>query len=1111
MTESGVSVVIVDHHEMTRAVLRQVFEEQWGWSVLGEATTGTDAVVLARTHRPDVIVADAGITDMSVDELSRLVGPPAGPSVVVALLDFPHQYASGPDSSVIKGVPMEHLRNVVLRTLQQAHPNDPRWAPNPGRPPLGPPTDPTQMGPPSPHLSGERVHLDESPRARRRRERVGLLSSLLGDEVDDVGTDAPRRGAGRDAVVTRSGSEAGAASAPDHWTPSESAASAVELPASESAPQGPVQEGPLDGAWRPVDPADGGGTERPSVDLTQRAHESPASAESAPIPPVAQRAERVERSDGEVVLQGPPSAGREAAMADLLNGRIDADSMARAAAAATDPVVGVRELAIQVFEQVPDAVDPELVTRFLVDPHAPLRARAARLLAATGRPGALEPLVARLDAEHDPSVRAELLGALVTAAGAPGAPGLDPAAALAITRAVGGLSPDLRATRRADLHALAILLGTPTLIGHLADHDPSAAQGARILMDASAVRSQAGVAPVERMVESAPVALASSLASPAPPAIRTTPGTTESQSAAYAPAPSGIDLTARPDLATGTGSGERVPSGTSGGSTVSPAMADTVDSQLLPTLIEALDDPDDQVREGAETALKDVEARRVIGWLTGRLAIGDKSAIPKLRQAGRIVDLASETTSLARMLVGLSEGEAKAGLGRIVADLPSTRPLIDGWLQSPEASQRAMAVELARYAGQLSDPAMEEALLEAVVGDTSAEVALAAAHALVDAPNAVRSHAVTAALAHPDRRVRIAGVALIPRDGDMTSLGVDLVLDHDPEVARAAADALAEFPASEVIALAWASLRSAPLAAADLMINALIRVDRPVTVRLARHAFESPDPIERVIGLEVLATLGADALEDRLATALTDPAPQVRAAALHALLNDPAGAPVDEIGRSVRDPDAEIRAAVVQVLGTIEDDRALPYLLEAARDPVNDIRDRARQSLLARPAPALADLLVSYLADPALRQAATELLMQLPPTATERVVAALGDADGETRAALSGVLAAPGAFRMLVEWSTSPDTRRRLMALNGLALVRSRDSVAALVDRLGDPDPQIRQLACVALGDLGDLGDRRAVAGLRRVMAGDPDMSVVSTAEAALRRITALGGDESIQ
>src|SRR5581483_4898284 len=192
MGEPKVSVVIVDHHDTTRSVLRQVFEEQWGWSVVGEATLGTDAVGLARMSRPDVIVADAGITDMTVDELSRLVGPPSGPSVVVALLDFPHQYATGPESAVIKGVPMDHLKNVVLRTLRQAHPEDPRWAER-SVVPIELAADPNRLGPPSPHLSGERVFVDlhesaagSEPPSRRRRQRVGLLASLLGDEADEA-------------------------------------------------------------------------------------------------------------------------------------------------------------------------------------------------------------------------------------------------------------------------------------------------------------------------------------------------------------------------------------------------------------------------------------------------------------------------------------------------------------------------------------------------------------------------------------------------------------------------------------------------------------------------------------------------------------------------------------------------------------------------------------------------------------------------------------------------------------------------------------------------------------------------------------------------------------
>ena len=771
MAQPGVSVVIVDHHDATRSVLRQVFEEQWSWSVIGEVSTGTDAVVLARTTRPDVIVADAGITDMSVDELSRLVGPPSGPSVVVALLDFPHQYAAGPDSSVIKGVPMDHLKNVVMRTLRQAHPEDPRWRDHaepeaiylPGPPAPEPAGESAQWGPPSSHLSGERVYVDlhdGAPPQRRRRQRVGLLGSLLGDELDETDD---RQGSGR--VPAHAGA--------DGW---------LEVP---------VMEAPVMGAPALAPPA----LEVEQPDATESLGGAPVATGASdtsdtewasdlviigqPLSPTQPEARGA--SSGLFVLDAAEPAGRAAAMAELLDGPVDADSLARAAAAATDPVVGVRELAMQVFEQAPDRVAPSLIEPFLVDPHAPLRARAARLLAASGRPAAVGSLLGRLETESDPAVRVELVGAVAAVAGIPGAPAFEAASVLSVVRAVGGMPADALAEHHSELRSLATVLGTPAIIGHLGDLDATAAHGAEVLIDASSVRQDGGTPTVE-------------------------------MASGAAPAPV--------DAASG---GEQSRAGP-----VQPAIGETVDDQLLPTLIDALDDPDDQVRQGAEAALRTVDPRRVLIWLTSRLSVGDQSAIALLERARKIVDLTAETAAFARVLVGLPYGAAKEGLGRILSELPTVRPLVDEWLGSPEAPLRLMALELAGHTHQLSDPALQQAVLDAVVGDTSAEVALAAAVALGEAPPGIRSHAVTAALAHPDRRVRMAGVALIPRDGDMTSLAVDLVLDHDPEVARAAAAALIEFPTSEVIALAWASLRSALACVLPFRRQSLTRVSLPI-------------------------------------------------------------------------------------------------------------------------------------------------------------------------------------------------------------------------------------------------------------------------------------------
>src|SRR5262245_65866017 len=54
----SIRVLIVDDHGIMRAGLRMLLESQPGVTVVGEASTCTEALALAATMQPDVIVLD---------------------------------------------------------------------------------------------------------------------------------------------------------------------------------------------------------------------------------------------------------------------------------------------------------------------------------------------------------------------------------------------------------------------------------------------------------------------------------------------------------------------------------------------------------------------------------------------------------------------------------------------------------------------------------------------------------------------------------------------------------------------------------------------------------------------------------------------------------------------------------------------------------------------------------------------------------------------------------------------------------------------------------------------------------------------------------------------
>lgn len=64
-------ILIADDHDVVRSGLRAILEAQLGWEVVGEAATGREAIDLALSLKPDVVVMDYGLPLMNGIEVTR--------------------------------------------------------------------------------------------------------------------------------------------------------------------------------------------------------------------------------------------------------------------------------------------------------------------------------------------------------------------------------------------------------------------------------------------------------------------------------------------------------------------------------------------------------------------------------------------------------------------------------------------------------------------------------------------------------------------------------------------------------------------------------------------------------------------------------------------------------------------------------------------------------------------------------------------------------------------------------------------------------------------------------------------------------------------------------
>lgn len=82
---ASLHILIVDDHAIVRRGIRALLESQSGWEVVGEATTGNEAVELAKRLQPDIVIMDLSLPELNGLEATRLVLKEAPRSEVLVL------------------------------------------------------------------------------------------------------------------------------------------------------------------------------------------------------------------------------------------------------------------------------------------------------------------------------------------------------------------------------------------------------------------------------------------------------------------------------------------------------------------------------------------------------------------------------------------------------------------------------------------------------------------------------------------------------------------------------------------------------------------------------------------------------------------------------------------------------------------------------------------------------------------------------------------------------------------------------------------------------------------------------------------------------------------
>lgn len=124
MLSRKISILIVDDHEVVRQGLRAYLDAQPDFKVVGEASSGEDAVRLASDYLPDVVLMDLVMSGMGGVQATRRVKD-ATPRTQIVVLTSYHQdefifpaLQAGAISYVLKDVGMDDLVDAIRKAAQ---------------------------------------------------------------------------------------------------------------------------------------------------------------------------------------------------------------------------------------------------------------------------------------------------------------------------------------------------------------------------------------------------------------------------------------------------------------------------------------------------------------------------------------------------------------------------------------------------------------------------------------------------------------------------------------------------------------------------------------------------------------------------------------------------------------------------------------------------------------------------------------------------------------------------------------------------------------------------------------------------------------------------------
>jgi len=119
-----INLLLVDDHELVRTGLKRILEDQRDMKVIGEASTGEEAIQFVRREKPDVVIMDVnmpGIGGMETTRKLKHIHPEVRIIVVTVHVDEPYptrMLEAGATGYLTKGCAVDEIVQAIRTVIR---------------------------------------------------------------------------------------------------------------------------------------------------------------------------------------------------------------------------------------------------------------------------------------------------------------------------------------------------------------------------------------------------------------------------------------------------------------------------------------------------------------------------------------------------------------------------------------------------------------------------------------------------------------------------------------------------------------------------------------------------------------------------------------------------------------------------------------------------------------------------------------------------------------------------------------------------------------------------------------------------------------------------------